>query len=430
MNDKKNSKNKDQIISSHGTINILRILLVIIKRWIFVVIFTFIGAIFAVIYSGLIKEQFESHVEIEFRGGDLSNLSNMIYNQFGLSKSVPDIILPKDITITDLIAHVSLTPRIVDKIIESNQLKKVYHSPTSLHARRRFLSKVNVKVNDLGLLEINFKDENKEMAYKVILSYIDEIENYFRWKTKTIKEFSLKESESSIEQIKNELVEAKIKLKEFQEKHGIFDIELYAKQLAEHISELQLQLIQAKINYQVKVEEYNQLGTVTQRELKVFKENINIIERELERLKNSSEESKVAYNDLPSLNIKYMEEFTNVKSLTYIYEQLRLLYNTAKLSIDKDTEAFIVVNKPEIAEQKLYPFRSRMVLIFTVLFFFIAILFCFIIDFFERAFKNDEDKKLLLEIKEQLLIWDKDKKIQNQLNKIVYKIKELKKGIK
>ena len=408
MSSKKNTTKEDQLVSPDGTFNLLKLTLVIVKRWLFVVIFFFTGGIIAIIYSGLIKEQFKSHVEIEFRSGDFTGLGNII-NQFGFTKNIPDLILPNDITIADLIAHVARTPRIIDNIIEKNNLKKVFKIPSRTGVRGRFLSKVNIHVNDLGLLEISFKDQDKKIAYDVVISYIEEIEEYFRWKSKKIKDFSLKEAETSIQQIKNELFEAKIKLKEFQTEFGIFNIELYAEQLAEHISELQLQLIQANISYQIKKEEYNKLGIVTEREVRVYRENINIIERELYGLKNISKNSHVAYNDLPEINIKYMEVFTNVNSLTLIYEQLRLLYNTAKLNIDQENEAFIVVNKPEIAEEKFYPYRSRVVIIFTLLCFSIAIFLCFVFDFFERAFMSENDKRLLLQIKEHLSFWKKDK---------------------
>ncbi|MCK4796863.1 MAG: hypothetical protein KAT05_05740 [Spirochaetes bacterium] len=410
--------NKHEIVSHNGRINILKLALVVVKRWVFVVVFMLLAIIGAIIYSGVMNELYKSHVEIEFRSSDVGGFSNMILGQYSYLGNLTDTILPKDITIADIIAHVARTPRIIDKIIEKNNLMKVYGAQTLEPTRNRFKSKVDIKVNDLGLLEITFKDEDKIMAYNIILSYIEEIEEYFRWKSRTLKQFSLLESETSINQLKNELFDAKIQLKDFQKEYGIFDVELYADKLAEHIAGLRIQLIQAKIDCKIKNQEYKKLGKITEKELSVYRESIKIIENELYKLKNITESSNIAYNDLPDINIEYMEVYTNVKSLTLIYDQLRLLYNAAKINIDKDVDAFIVVNEPEIAEQKFFPNRSKIVIIITLLASVISLFICFIMEYFERAYTSKEDKKILLQMKNHLFFLNRfTKKMKSKIRK-------------
>ena len=122
-------KKENELVSSTGTINILKLVLIIVKRWIFVLIFTTIAAFLATIYSGFVKEMYKTHVEIEFTAGRSSgNFNNLIYNQLGLMSNLPETILSKGITEADLYAHIAETPRIIDRIISNieSSLKQEY----------------------------------------------------------------------------------------------------------------------------------------------------------------------------------------------------------------------------------------------------------------------------------------------------------------
>ncbi len=421
--------------SDKETFNILKLSLIFIRRWILIAFVVFMFLIIGVIYSGIVDELYKSSVEIEFRSSSISrNIGNfnMFNNQLMPNNNLQTQFLLKGITEADLYAHIARTPVIIDRIIEKNDLFRIFKLTIMTHTRSRFLSKVDVKVNDLGLLEITFKDPDKNLAYNVILSYVEELENYYRNRLQKIREFSLLETESIINQVKNELFEAKNKFKEIQKKYGIFDVESYAKQTAEQIANLKYQLITAKIEYKVKYLEYFNLGRITKNELQIFQGKVDSIEKELNTLYNVTENSHIAYNQLPDINIEYMEEYTNVKSLEIIYEQLRVLYSVINLNMDEATSVFLVVNKPEVAEFKFYPVRTKIVLIFLIFGFAVSIMLCLVLNFFENAFKNPEDKKLILQMKEYLFFWN-DKNLKNfkmAYIKTVFNLKKLKNILK
>lgn len=410
-------KIKNTNMNNPKTFNILEIPLIITKRWFFIILFTFIFFIISIIYSGIIKEKFKSSVEIEFRDGSKNSvMGSLLERQLGVIDNYTNS-LKMFINEAEIYAHIAETPRIIDKIIKNNNLNEKYKLNTMFSLRKRFKTKLKVYVNDLGLLEISYQDEDKNLAYKIIVSYIEELENYYRWRSQEVTKSILIEINSILDQIKGEIFEAKNKLKEFQEKYGIFDIDSYATNLANQISELKMQLIQAELEYKTKYEEYKKLGTVNTRELKIYQDKISIIEKELDQMKNISQNSHIAYNDLPKINLEYMEINTNLKSLYQIYEQLRLVYNITKLNINKDVESMVIVNEPEIAEYKFYPYRRQIVIRNTLIAFIFAIFLCFIIDFFERSLKNEEDREILLKIKKQLFFIEKIENIFNKKKK-------------
>lgn len=390
--------------------NILEIPLIIVKRLPFILAFLFIALLLSVIYTGRLKERFMSFVEIEFRSGQKYSSSGMDILNVGTSLYGPSSYNPfsnTPIREVDIYAHIARTPRIIDNIILKNDLKEIYKISTMKGIRQRFLLKVRISINDLGLLEISYSDEDKYLAYDVIRSYIEELDNYYIWRSRAIMKSSLAEINSIFEQVNEEISIVKIQLKEFQEKHGIFNVDKYAESLAEHIADLRMQSINAQLEYKTKYLEYKTLGNITSKELSVYKEKINIINKELDTIKNITERSNIAYNDIPKINLEYMQIDINLRSLYTIYEKLKLYYNMNKLNINKEVETMVIVTEPEIAEVKYYPYRSRLVIKHLVIAFFFSIFATFFVEFFLRSFKNEDDREILLEIIDNLLFWKK-----------------------
>jgi uncharacterized protein involved in exopolysaccharide biosynthesis len=394
-------------IDNKKTINILEILLIIVKRWWLIAILTILAGLFSVIYTFTLKDKFESYVEIEIRSGNKTNIADLENNPLIMIDSMTESMLTRTTKDAEIYAHIAKTPRIIDKIIQKNDLKKVYNLSTMENVRDKFIKKTKILVNELGLLEIRYEDNDKYLVYQIIKDYITELQNYYRWRSQELIRSNLDEISDIIIQINQEISDTKDKLKIFQEKYGIFDLDIYAGNLSKQIAELKMQLIQSQLEYNFRYSEYKRLGKTTMTELSFYKDKINIIQNTIDNLNNVTYKGQIAYNDLPKANSEYIEISINLKSLYKIYEQLQQLYNITKLNINKNVETMVIVIEPEIAEFKFYPYKSKIVLKFIFIVFFFSIFLCFIMELFENFWKNKEDKKYILKMIEYFMIWKK-----------------------
>jgi len=402
-------------------INILEIPLIIIKYWLLIFFFTAIAVIFSIIYSGFLKEKYLSSVEIEFRSSSNNNtLSGLLSGRIDLKNTLTSTFGSSAKNDANFFAHILKTPKITDKIIEINKLKKVYKMSNLSSLRIRFLSRLKVYVNDLNLLEISYQDENKILAYNIVKSIVQELENYYRWRSSEITKSSLNEINNILSQIEEEIKLVKLDMMKFQEKYGIFDIDQYSKSIANQLAELKMQLIQAELEYKEKNIEYRILGKYTSKEMQIYKEKISIIQNEINNLKTITSNDQLAYLDLPRVNLEYLDIYTNLSSLNLIYEQLRLIYNINKLKLNENIDSMIIVNEPEIAKDKFYPYRSKIVKKFVFITLIFSVFISFIIEFFYRSLSDEENREILEQIKDYLKPYKAYKNLKNNIKKILF----------
>ncbi|MBN2546599.1 MAG: hypothetical protein JXB50_12435 [Spirochaetes bacterium] len=384
-------------------INILEIPLIIVKYLPLILLITVFALVFSIIYSGFLKEKFLTSTEIEFRSSSNNNsLSGLLSGRIDLNDTLTGSLSGSAKNDANFFAHILKTPKIIDKIIDINKLKERYNMSNSSSLRIRFLARFKVYVNDLNLLEISYQDEDKILAYNIVKSIIQELENYYQWRSSEITKSSLNEINNILSQIEEEIKFVKLDMMKFQEKYGIFDIDQYSKSIADQLADLKMQLIQAQLEYKEKNIEYRILGKYTSKEMQIYREKINIIQNEINNLKTFTSSDQLAYLDLPKVNLEYLDIYTNLSSLNLIYEQLRLIYNINKLKLNENIDSMIIVKEPEIAKDKFYPYRSKIVKKFIFIAFIISIFLSFIIEFFYRSLNDEENREILIKIKDYL----------------------------
>lgn len=125
-------------------------------------------------------------------------------------------------------------------------------------------------------------------------------------------------------------------------------------------------------------------------------------ETQMKPAKDKLTDAEVLLDKTPNTSLHYMDALRNLKYQESIYEILAKQFEMAKLDEAKDSPLIQILDKATVPERKSKPKRSLIVILATLVGFFIAMLWAFIREGLSRARQQPEQEALLIQFRHAL----------------------------
>lgn len=342
----------------------LKSMAVIYKNKKFIIIFTSIVTIAALIYSILMPMQFKSTVNVvqssidesSVLGGSLGNISSKL-KDFGLTKLGGGSSGGKTYDISVILESRS----VLDSMIYEFKLAQRYEIPDTAMTkiRKEFLSNLSIVDHKDGNIEISVWDEDPKMASIMANRFVEIVnaKSLDMNKKETIE--SIKYMENRIKITDERLIQISDSLSIYSSKNLIFSPEDQSKALSNVISNLQAMIMSTEIEYEISKNRYG-LNDPTTLEIK------NTISDLKKKLENILTEPGTVGNFSPSeagkVGIEYMRLYTEFEAFTKLKLMLLPTLEKSKLDLLMNTISIFVVDEAIPLEKKDRPKRAYIVL--------------------------------------------------------------------
>jgi uncharacterized protein involved in exopolysaccharide biosynthesis len=265
--------------------------------------------------------------------------------------------------------------------------------------------------NPLTAVEFSFLDKDPQRATDVSKYYIEKTDSMIKSLNKErayrSKEIIEKRYLDNIESLNS----AENKLKIFQEKNGIFEIESQTKSIINTMAELKAEIIQKEIEIDI-------LRNISSNENTRFiqlQNEKNAIEKKYIELYMRSESlsGEVVFHpltELPGLAQKYFSLFREVTVQNKIYEFIYPQYEHAKMQVFMQTQGIQILDPAEFPTYKHKPKRIFIVLSGFMFSLFLSLFIIFIREIINKEKSNNTANyqkymEIRSQIKRDLFFW-------------------------
>lgn len=382
-------------------INLLDLALVLAKKKRFIIKFTLIVAIIAILVSFIMTPIYRAETKIlpPQQGG--SSMAAQILSQFGGAAGLFGGILPTK-TPNELYIGLLKSNSVLDRIIDRFDLIKFYKTKSREKARDILLKSLKAEEEKKsGLISIKFEDKSPKKAAEIANAFVEELKNVN--KGLAVSEASQRRLffEEQLQDVKVALTKAEEDMKTFQEKTGVLQAEAQAKAVIENIALMRAQVAAKEVELRV-------LKTYTTKnnpDLQKAEEGLRAMRAELAKLETkggNGHNPLMPTGRMPAVGTEYLRKLRELKFNETLYELLLKQYELAKLDEARDATVIQVVDKAQPPEKRYKPKRKLMVTIATVSAFFFSIFAAFFMEFIEKSSSDPENKERIDTLKKYL----------------------------
>jgi len=271
---------------------------------------------------------------------------------------------------------------IANVLIDKYSLRKVYDFSSNEKTQKKLEDSTTISSGRDGLIMIEVEDVDRERAAKIANSYTDELVNLT--KTIAITEAAQRRLfyEKQLEITKNNLASAEIEFKNGLNKGGVVSVDNDGKAVLETIGRIRAQIS----SKEVKISALGAFVTPNNQEFKREEEELKGLRAELLKLQNGDVKQGASNdNDGKNSGLDNIKILREVKYHQMMYELLSKQYELARLDEAKEPSAIQVLDIAVVPEKKIKPKRALIILICSVLAFFVAIGISLLIEAKRRA---------------------------------------------
>jgi len=394
------SNNSESASAEQERINLYNYLSVLVKyrRFIF---FNFIFICFTVgLLSLFLPNWYRAKTTLlpPERGSLGIGLSGSLLGEFS---ALSGLSLPMTATPSDVFAAILKSRAVVEPVIMEEDLLKVYGVRKMEDGLKEFFSHLQVKVENEGIISIEFEDRNRDRAARVANLLVEELDQVNRMTSTSKAKNARIFIEERLSQTQTNLKAAEDSLRSFQERNKAIVLDEQMKATVQAAAELKAEMTSAEI-------QMNVLGknmSPDHPQIQQLRTRINEIRRQLGLLESGSENTKdknvlgVPFSQAPFLSLELVRLTREVKIQEKLFELLTQQYEQYKIEETKDTPTVQVLDKASPPETKYKPKRATMVLMAGIAGLFLSIIFSFSLEYIERTKrKQPEDYRKIEEM--------------------------------
>lgn len=304
-----------------------------------------------------------------------------------------------------------------EELIRTFDLEEVYGSSIMEQLLRTVQNNTNISESREGgfgfsplvYIQISFDDREPERARQVVEFYLAKLDS-------TVQVINQRYAQDAFDMInmrylqnQADLARAEVALQEFQERHGIFEVEEQARILIQNIAQLKAK--ETEIDVQIDV--LRQTVSDDQPDLRNLIRTRTAVQNQIRQLLDRSEEGAGEFaffplQNLPELAVEYMRLYREVviqnRVLEAIYPQLQ--YQEMMLQVNSAN--IQIVDAPNLPTYKESPKRAFIVLGGMLFAIFLSLGIVFYREIMERGRNSDSEQfRKLNELIEQLSLRSK-----------------------
>jgi tyrosine-protein kinase Etk/Wzc len=267
-----------------------------------------------------------------------------------------------------------LTSRpIADAIIQKFGLMQAYHAKDMTTACKELAVNTVVTSEKNGFIAVSVTDKDKKRVAEMANAYTDQLR--ILTKTLAVTEASQRRVfyEEQLKQAREALVAAELAFQQVQQQKGLVQLDAQAKAMIESLTAARAQ-VAAK---QVEVQALRSYSTERNPDVQLAERELTSLQAEETRLEQSNHVPGIAglgLGNVPAAGLEYLRAAHELAYRQALFDMLMKQYDAARLDEAKEA-AIIQVLEPAIEpDHKSSPKRALIVLLFTVVGFFIGCL--------------------------------------------------------
>ena len=361
-------------------INLMDLLLVIAKHNRLILKFTGSVALLALFISLLMDNVYTAKVMIMPPQQTQSSAASIMLSQVGALGSLTGI----DKNPSGLYIAMLKSRSVADYVIDRFKLMSVYKKKTYVATRKKLEDSVTMTAGKEGMISIEFDDTDPKRAAAIANGYILGLDTLVRRIAVTEAGRRRLFFENELKKSRDNLDAADLAMKSLQEKTGVISIEAQSTSILAAEANLRAQ-VAAK---EIELSAMRGFATAQNPDVRRAEQMLVSLRAQLAKLEGQSRGTKIempAKNKIPSMAIDYMRRMRDLKYyeglLTFVSQQLA----SARLDEAKDAPVIQVVDKALVPEKKTKPKRALIVILATLMAFFMGVLFAFFKEASERA---------------------------------------------
>lgn len=360
---------------------IFDILYVLAKRKAFVIVFTLVFAIGAVVYSLLVPKHWVSKavlVPVEDSGNALGALDGGMLGM--LSGSLLGSI-QRDPAVEFVSIMQSRSFR--EEVVKEFDLLRYYNlqDRPPLEAMEKAVFRLGNKMTRISteqeskLITISVETKDKLLSKNIAQYYLDSLQDYLRTKRGSKSKLQREFLEKQVSDTKASTESLAVALKDFQKKNRTVGLDEQTQALIGLYSESVAQYYKAETEYEIAKQQFDSNSAV----LADLARRRDVLSDKVKELESSNSQLVPSYipqiSRIPDLSLQYAKLKLNLEIQKKVYEYLYPQYELAKLEEARDMPSYDVLDSPSLAGLRSKPKRAMMVVVITVMAFLLA---CFL----------------------------------------------------
>jgi uncharacterized protein involved in exopolysaccharide biosynthesis len=309
----------------------------------------------------------------------------------GLTQSALGLKNPSDVFVAMLKSRT-----LADTLIERFELVKSYDKSTVTDTRRELARMTRVVAGRDGVVTVEVDDRDPKRSAAIANAYIEELEKLTL--SVAVTEASQRRLffEKQLKQTRDQLAAAEISLRQAIDSKGLAGIDVQSRAILEPSAQLRAQIALREV----------QLGAIRifatdqHPDIERFRHEIASMKRELAKLEGGDGELKLPATN--SAGLENLRRFRDMKFLERLTELLTQQFEAAKIDEAKSATLVQVLDRAVEPEQKSRPARTLMVLGFGFIAIFLAVVWVYVAEAYQRT-QADPSKKTRLMVLRQYL---------------------------
>ena len=383
MQNQDNPTPDNRAVQDDDEINLMDLVLVLAKHNRFIIKLTASVAVLAVAISLIMPNIYTAKTVIlppQQGASTASMLLGSLGGLAGLAGGAAGIKSPNDLHIGMLKSRT-----VADKMIARFKLQQKYEAKT-LEATRKALAGATVIASGKdGFITIEYSDKDPKFAASVANAYVEELDKLNN--TLAVTEASRKRLffETQLKMTRDNLAAAEVGFKQTQERTGLIQPEAQGQAIIMAASNLRAQVTAAE----VKLQSMGSFATPQNPDYQKLQQNLTSLRAQLVKAERNGVQGRgdimVPTGKLPETGLEYIRKMRDLKYQETLFELLSKQFEIAKIDEAKEAALIQVVDKALVPEQKSKPKRSLIVILATLMAFFLSVLLAFVREASERA---------------------------------------------
>ncbi len=393
-------QNNQQYYYEDDEIDILDLLIVLAKHKKLILGLTTLFAVLSIAYALLATPIYRATTKILPPMAGKQSMAMSMIAQAGVPGFAADALGIK--TPGDLVVGIVKSRTIMDKLINKFDLQARYESE-NMDLTRETLSTSTSAATDAktGLVSISIEDKDPAFAAQLANSYVEELQNF-------IQQLAISDAaqqrlflEEQVKETQVNLLKAENELTEYQKKTGILNAGQQASSLMSAIATFRARISAKEVELQAAetfASPNNPRIQKLRAEVKGLKEQIQKLEAQ------ATEGSEESFNlsELPDAGMEYLRKMRDQKFYETLYGMLLSQFEQAKMAEAQEPAIIQVIDEAVPPQLKAKPKRKQVVILATVLGFFLSIFMSFVMEFIENATTDNERNEKLKLLKKHL----------------------------
>jgi uncharacterized protein involved in exopolysaccharide biosynthesis len=364
-------------------INLMDLVMVVVKHNRFIIKLTGSVAVLAIIYALLQPNIYTAKTVILPPQQGASSMSAMLGQLGGIAGLVGAggaIKMPNDVYIRMLKSHT-----LADQMIARFKLQQKFKTKSMEATRAALAGGTVVQTGKDGFISIEFSNTDPKFATVIANAYVEELDKLNN--IVAVTEASRKRLffETQLKMTRDNLAAAEVGLKQTQERTGLIQPEAQGQAIIAAASNLRGQVVAKEVELQA-------MGAFATPQNPLYRQAQQVLaglRAQLAKAERNGVQGRgdimVPTGKLPETGLEYLRKMRDLKFQETLFELLSKQYEIAKMDEAKEAALIQVLDKALVPEQKSKPKRSLIVILATLMAFFIGVLLAFVREASERA---------------------------------------------